>query len=261
MPKSVPEKSPWWTIGPIRIGCRNCASSPAITRISPLPSDRGDRPFGHWRYCGLMGQGRCLAAFYHCDDPARRALAVGHQHVSARWHLAPGLQYLLALGLWNAGGTGIRPSKDCGLDPVVRNWLRVAGIRFFGWRCRSVRCWYGLFGLLWILSQRDERFHDVIDRRTIELFVLWFFFCIIATLTNIMRVANIAHGAGAVLGILTGFAITLPRRRVLFASGVAVFLLFGLWAAIVGRPMINLSGKGGYQESRWGFDALIANRN
>ena len=120
---------------------------------------------------------------------------------------------------------------------------------------------YGLFGLLWILSQRDERFHDVIDRRTIELFVLWFFFCIVATLTNIMRVANIAHGAGAVLGVLTGFAITLPRRRVLFASGVAVFLLFGLWAAIMGRPMINLSGKEGYEESRWGFDALIANRN
>ncbi|HXO39382.1 MAG TPA: rhomboid family intramembrane serine protease, partial [Candidatus Acidoferrum sp.] len=40
---------------------------------------------------------------------------------------------------------------------------------------------YGLFGLLWVLSKRDERFRDAIDHRTIQLFVIWFFFCIFAT--------------------------------------------------------------------------------
>src|SRR5262249_35919136 len=67
---------------------------------------------------------------------------------------------------------------------------------------------YGLFGLLWALSRNDQRFVDAIDRRTVELFVGWFFFCIIATLTKIMPIANIAHGSGAVLGILTGLAIS-----------------------------------------------------
>jgi membrane associated rhomboid family serine protease/TPR repeat protein len=120
---------------------------------------------------------------------------------------------------------------------------------------------YGLFGLLWILSKRDERFRDVIDRKTIELFVVWFFICIVTTLTNIMPVANIAHGGGAVLGILTGFAITRPDRRALFSSGVAAILVFGVWASTIGRPVVNISSNGGYEEGRMGYEALIANRN
>ena len=120
---------------------------------------------------------------------------------------------------------------------------------------------YGLFGLLWILSQRDERFRDAIDRRTIEIFVAWFFFCILTTVTGLMPVANIAHGAGAVLGILTGFAIARPDRRAAIAVGVATILLFGLWASTLGRPLLNQSGKGGYEEAEWGFEALMAHRN
>src|SRR5215472_15144378 len=71
---------------------------------------------------------------------------------------------------------------------------------------------YGLFGLLWVLSKRDERFRDAIDQRTIQLFVGWFFLCIVLTALNILPVGNIAHGAGAVFGILAGFVITLPER-------------------------------------------------
>jgi membrane associated rhomboid family serine protease/TPR repeat protein len=120
---------------------------------------------------------------------------------------------------------------------------------------------YGLFGLLWILSSRDERFHDSIDRRTVETFVIWFFFCIVATVTNLMPVANIAHGAGAVLGILTGLALARPNRRAPITAGIAAILLVGLWAATLGRPLVNLSGKAGYEESNWGYEALIAHRN
>lgn len=120
---------------------------------------------------------------------------------------------------------------------------------------------YGLFGLLWILSKRDERFHDAIDQRTIQLFVVWFFICIFTTVTNIMPVANIAHGVGAVLGILTGFALTLPRLRLSVIAGMGTILLFGLWAATLGRPRVNLSASGGYEEAKWGFDALTKDRN
>jgi len=120
---------------------------------------------------------------------------------------------------------------------------------------------YGLFGLLWILSRRDDRFRDVIDGKTVQLFVIWFFLCIVTTVTNVMPVANIAHGAGAVLGILTGLAITLPDRRAPIAAGIAAILLFGLWGATLGRPRVNLSGKGGYEEAKWGYDALLAHRN
>jgi membrane associated rhomboid family serine protease len=119
---------------------------------------------------------------------------------------------------------------------------------------------YGFFGLLWILSRRDERFRDAIDSRTIQLFVAWFFICIGTTVTNLMPVGNFAHGAGAILGILTGFAITLPQSRARIAAGMSAILIFGLWGATLGRPIVNFSGKAGYEEGQWGYDALTAQR-
>jgi membrane associated rhomboid family serine protease len=119
---------------------------------------------------------------------------------------------------------------------------------------------YGLFGLLWVLSKRDERFRDAVDAKTIRLFVGWFVLCIILTLTNILPVGNIAHGAGAVLGILTGFAITVPERLAPISASAGA-ILFALWAATLGRPMVNLSQYGGYEECRQGYDALVAERD
>ncbi len=120
---------------------------------------------------------------------------------------------------------------------------------------------YGLFGLLFVLSQRDERFRGALDQRTVKLFVGWFFLCIVTTATHMYVVANVAHGAGAVLGALVGYAITLPNRRKLLTSVISAIVLFGIWGSTFGRPMVNLSSAGGYEEGKWGYDALVANRN
>ena len=120
---------------------------------------------------------------------------------------------------------------------------------------------YGLFGLLWMLSRRDDRFRDDMDQQTINIFIGWFFFCIITTIAHIMPVANVAHGAGALLGILTGMAITSPRQRLLVSTGLAALVALGLWGATYGRPLVNLSRYGGYEEGKWGYDALLANHN
>jgi membrane associated rhomboid family serine protease len=114
---------------------------------------------------------------------------------------------------------------------------------------------YGLFGLLWILSKRDERFRDAVDQRTIQLFVIWFFFCIFATATNFMRVGNVAHGAGGVLGMLTGFALTIPKRRVAITVGIGLILGVSLWAATAGRAKVNFSAYASYDECKHGYDA------
>ena len=81
------------------------------------------------------------------------------------------------------------------------------------------------------------------------------------TVTNIFPVGNVAHAAGALLGILTATAVMRPRYRTLIIAGIAAFLLFGLWGSTLGRPRINLSGKEGYEEGKWGYDALVANRD
>jgi GlpG protein len=120
---------------------------------------------------------------------------------------------------------------------------------------------YGLFGLLWFLSSRDDRFRDAVDSRTVQLFIGWFVLCVITTGINIFHVANIAHAAGAVLGILLGAAISDTRRRFQAIAAIATLIVFGLWGSIFGRPRINLSGKAGYEEGKWGYEALLAGRD
>ena len=120
---------------------------------------------------------------------------------------------------------------------------------------------YGLFGMLWVLARRDPRFHDAVDQRTVNLFLAWFVFCIVTTVTNILPVANIAHGAGLILGVLVGTAIATPARRLHAVAGATALLLFGIWGATLGRPLLNLSPESGYEEAKWGYEALMANRD
>jgi GlpG protein len=120
---------------------------------------------------------------------------------------------------------------------------------------------YGLFGLIWMLSRRDPRFADAIDQQTVYVFVGWFIFCIVMTMTHIMTIANLAHGAGLVLGVLLGLTITEPKWRVASATGFVAVMLLGLWGATFGRPMVNLSGHGGIEEGQWGYEALTSGRN
>jgi membrane associated rhomboid family serine protease len=104
---------------------------------------------------------------------------------------------------------------------------------------------YALFGLLWVLSERDERFQGAIDKRTIDLCIGSFFICIFTTLTHILVVANVAHAAGAVIAVLVRFAIANPARRLAYGASVFTLVLFGLWGSTLGRPLVNLSGKVG----------------
>ena len=119
---------------------------------------------------------------------------------------------------------------------------------------------YGLFGLLWILHRRgDARFADAMDSRTVGLFAIWFFVCIALTAAQVMRVGNIAHGAGAVLGVLLGYAIALPSRRREATATLLLVVLVSIAGALWLRPWINLSPRAGDDEARRGYDALMAN--
>jgi len=120
---------------------------------------------------------------------------------------------------------------------------------------------YGLFGLLWVLSRQDRRFEGEIDQNTVRLFVAWFFFCIFLTVVG-YPIGNVAHGVGAVAGALLGLAICgSSQRRIAASAAVALLLAATLSGVTLGRPWINLSKYGGYDEGSLGYDALIANRD
>jgi hypothetical protein len=79
------------------------------------------------------------------------------------------------------------------------------------------------------------------------------FFCIATTVTHAYSVGNVAHGAGAIFGILTGYSITTPNRRLLANAGIAFLTLLGMCGATLGRPLVNLSGRAGYDEAKMGL--------
>lgn len=101
---------------------------------------------------------------------------------------------------------------------------------------------YGLFGLIWVLSYRRSEFSGAIDRNTVVLFVIWFFACIVTTLTGILPVANIAHGMGAAIGALLGYALTVHGvRRQLSSGAIAAVVAAVLLGTTIARPWINLA--------------------
>lgn len=73
--------------------------------------------------------------------------------------------------------------------------------------------------------------------------------------------ANVAHASAALLGVLLGYAIAIPRRRLLLGAGIAALVACGLCGATFARPLVNLSSQGGYEEGKRGYNALIANNN
>lgn len=116
---------------------------------------------------------------------------------------------------------------------------------------------YGLWGMLMVLERRDARFADAVDRQTNQMFVGWFFLCIVLTVTNVMPVANIAHGVGAVMGMLLGLAVTGNRSvRLKSRAGLAALLILSLLGATVFWPQVNLSNYAGPEIERAGLDAL-----
>jgi membrane associated rhomboid family serine protease len=117
---------------------------------------------------------------------------------------------------------------------------------------------YGLFGLLWVLSRTDRRFQDSVDRQTVRLMVGWFFLCIFLTVTNVMPVANIAHGVGCILGILLGWTIA-ERNRILHLRNAAVLaavFLLCIAGGTIARPYVNLSSRYGNELAYYGYVAL-----
>jgi membrane associated rhomboid family serine protease len=117
---------------------------------------------------------------------------------------------------------------------------------------------YGLFGMLWVLSKKDARFADAVDRNTVVTFIAWFFFCIALTVSGAMPIGNIAHGAGWVMGMLLGLAIASRKGRIGYAAALVVLTVAAITGATVGRRYVNFSAARGEDEAGLGYDSLVA---
>ena len=128
---------------------------------------------------------------------------------------------------------------------------------------------YGLFGLAWVLTERDSRFAGAVNPKTVQLFVVWFFICIGLTVAG-YPIGNVAHGVGCLTGALLGWTITAkPALRAVGAGSVLLLTSAALAGATVARPWVNLSKyaggvfakDAGDDEAQLGYDALTARHN
>lgn len=112
---------------------------------------------------------------------------------------------------------------------------------------------YGLFAFVWVLSRHDRRFW--MTRTVVQLFVAWFFLCIFLTIAEILPVGNIAHGTGALLGAVLGFAVVAPHHthRTTARSGFAAAIAIALAGTTVFRPFVNLSNGPAYELAYEGY--------
>jgi membrane associated rhomboid family serine protease len=121
---------------------------------------------------------------------------------------------------------------------------------------------YGLFGFLWVLSRTDPRFYQAIDKQTTVLFVAWFFICIIATYTEVMNIANIAHAAGMLSGMACGLMFSAAKKGRLVGWFSAIcFLIVVLIGSTFGRPWLNFSLRVGEDSAWYGYQALTDKQN
>lgn len=93
---------------------------------------------------------------------------------------------------------------------------------------------YGLFALVAVLGCRDPRFAWAVGGRTVALFVGWFALGWVVTAAGLMRVGNVAHAVGGVLGLLLGLAVV--TRGGWQKVWVCVLVTTSLAAVVWGAP-------------------------
>jgi len=126
---------------------------------------------------------------------------------------------------------------------------------------------YGLWGFLCGAQRRDPRFADAMDRKTVQLFAAWFVLCIGLTWAKIWQIGNVAHGVGALAGLVASVALTgaesKPRQLPKAAGwlGVAVLLGVCLLFATSLRPMVNRDADAGLEVGQRAYQALTTEHN
>jgi GlpG protein len=73
---------------------------------------------------------------------------------------------------------------------------------------------YGLFGYIWMKSRFEPLANMSISPNTVTIMLVWLVACWVGVIEKLagINVANWAHGAGLVAGMVIGFAPTAWRK-------------------------------------------------
>jgi membrane associated rhomboid family serine protease len=93
---------------------------------------------------------------------------------------------------------------------------------------------YGIFGFLWGAKLFGKQQHEVVDPKTIQVFMVWLFVCILLSETELLAVGNVAHFTGLAVGLIVAAAsyerFVIARyllATLIIVCGVALF--FSPW--------------------------------
>lgn len=116
---------------------------------------------------------------------------------------------------------------------------------------------YAMFGYGWARARSDATWAARIDQGLVRSFAGWFLFCIATTVAGMMPVANVAHGVGALVGALAGWAVT--DRRALVGLAVAIVLSAVVDVGPV-RERVNFTTEPALEAEQRGLAALTQER-
>lgn len=85
---------------------------------------------------------------------------------------------------------------------------------------------YALFGFAWITRDHFPEFQRIASQSTVNTFLFWGLFCIVATQFGLMHIANAAHLGGLLFGAAMGGLTTKPKWVI--PIGIGLLALVGI---------------------------------
>ena len=118
---------------------------------------------------------------------------------------------------------------------------------------------YGLYAFAWVAAKPDDDYRRVATPANTQLLGVWFVICVVTTYTGVFAVGNVAHGAGALIGLALGWAATRRRGTLVAAVAAATLSFAGVAAVLWARPLVSW-GAGAYRDE-WTLAAAAYERD
>lgn len=144
----------------------------------------------------------------------------------AAWHVALNVYWLWVLGSRMERAVGGRVYLAFFLcSAFVSSASQLATSETTGTGASGVV--YAIFGFMWPTRRKYPSFAEILDWRTIQLFLIWMGGCIVAEYLKVAHIGNAAHVFGFLFGATVARGFALPFMPKLFRSAAAILLVAG----------------------------------